>query len=150
MFWTLFFLITSVPHRAHLLFLSFLFYRLGFRHFYRVAVVQSVFVFIRIYVIGRFLSTFHIKVNFNLSAINHHSVHLEKSRLSRLVGFKLDVGEPLWLLGLPVVSQSNSFNLAKSSESVANIVLLKRVGKSLNKKCDTVSRHGLCSLLYLS
>lgn len=61
---------------------------------------------------------------------------------------KFYIGEPLELLGLPVVGHPDPLNLAKLSESISNVVLLEVVRQALHEQSQAVSRNTFNFSLY--
>ena len=72
-------------------------------------------------------SSLAIVVDFQETALNFLSVHLDKGIFGTLMSLKLDVGEALRLFRLPVVCNSNRLDFPKATEPITDIVLLEAV-----------------------
>lgn len=132
-----------------LLLLAFFLDVFSFLHANRVPVVQTIPVLIRVDLVRALTGLLHIKINFDLSSADLLAVHLEEGSLSGIVGFKSDVAETLRLLSLPVVAETNGFDLAESAEAVTDIIFFEGVRKAFNEKSLAISGHRFRCLVCL-
>ena len=71
------------------------------------------------------------------------AVHLLQSLSCTGMSLICDICEALGLLGLPVISNSNGFDFAETSESVANVIFFEGIGEVLDEKSTAVRGHGV-------
>ena len=71
------------------------------------------------------------------------AVHLLQSLFCTGMSLICDICEALGLLGLPVISNSNGFDFAEASESVANVIFFEGIGEVLDEKSTAVRGHGV-------
>ena len=124
--------------------LSFLLDSLRLGQFDWIPVIKSVVLRVRIYMITTLWSGLTVVIDFEEATFNLFSVHFDKSSLSTLMCLEEDVGEAFRLLSLPVVSNTNGFDLAEATESITNIVFLEGVRETLDEEGLALSWHQTC------
>ena len=92
-----------------------------------VAIVEAVLVLFEVDAVATLGLCLAVEVNLQETALHLFSIHLNQCLLCRLVRLILDVSKALGLFGLPVVGNADSFDLAKASESVTDVVFFKIV-----------------------
>jgi len=117
-------------------------------HLDRIPIVETIIFSLQIDFIGAFTWLLHVKIDLYLSTLNVFTVHFLQCVFSWFMRLEINVGEAFGHLGLPVVAKTNRFNFTVSPESIANIVLLKRIWKSFHKKSFAVRWHRLYCLSY--
>jgi len=131
-----------------LLLLALLFDHFWLCHLDRIPIVETIILSFQIDFIGALPRLLHVKIDLYLSTLNVFTVHFQQCVFSWFMRLEINVGKAFGHLGLPVVAKTNRFNFTESPESIANIVLLKRIGKSFHKKSFAVRWHRLCCLSY--
>ena len=107
--------------------IALLFYLLRLSLSDRVAIVEAVVVLFEVDAVATLRLCLAVEVDLQETALHLFSIHLDQCLLCRLVRLILDVGKALGLFGLPVISDADSFYLAKASESVTDVVFFKIV-----------------------
>ena len=87
---------------------------------------------------------FAVVVDLQKASVYLFAIHLDKSRFCALMGLELDVSESFRLLCLPVVRNSDRFDLSKATEPVTDVILLKLVRKPFDEECFAILRHESC------
>ena len=114
---------------------------LGLLQLQWLSVVKSVSLSLRIDLVTRPRFALGVVVNLDVASLNFSSIHLFKSLLCTLMRLKLNVGEALRLLGLPVVRYSDGFYFSKLPKPIPNVIFFELIGQAFNKHRRTIVRH---------
>ena len=82
-----------------------------------------------------------VEIDFEEAALHLFTIHLDHGLLGTLMLLELNVGKAFRLLSLPVVSNADGLNLAKSPEPVSNVVLFEVVWQALDEERVAVTWH---------
>jgi len=106
-------------------------------------VVKSVLFRVRVHAVAALGLSLTVEINLKEAALDLLAVHLDQRLLGTLVRLVLNVGESLRLLRLPVVCDTDRFDLSEPAEPITDVIFLKVVGQTFDEKGVALGGHRL-------